>query len=350
MRTFDYMFLKDAVPGRFVGVCERIVAMKTKEWYHKQSNEGTFSALREKVGFESVESSHAIDGITATEARIRGLLDGDMPETKDEKMIAGYYDAFNLITIQHEKLTFSEELFRNLHRMIFHDVIPPEAGTYKTEDIYIFGMDPDSAEGDNRVRLNPIAAEDIPTALAQMIQAYNTAIRDEEIPEIMLIPCVVLDFLRIQPFAEGNERISRLLTIFLLQKAGLDVGSYISIEKMIEKRKEDYYAALEKSSDAWTEGDNDYNPFISFMLQIFERAYHELDDHFVENTRKKVSKQERIESILMNTYVPVSKSEIMERLPDVSVRTVEVTLKRLLDEDKIMKVGSFRDARYKKKG
>ena len=51
----------------------------------------------------------------------------------------------------------------------------------------------------------------------------------------------------------------------------------------------------------------------------------------------------------MNTYVPMSKSEIMERLPDVSVRTVEVTLKRLLDEDKIMKVGSFRDARYKKK-
>ena len=31
-----------------------------------------------------------------------------------------------------------------------------------------------------------------------------------------------------------------------------------------------------------------------------------------------------------------------------SVRTVEVTLKRLLDENKIMKVGSFRDARYKK--
>ena len=79
------------------------------------------------------------------------------------------------------------------------------------------------------------------------------------------------------------------------------------------------------------------------------RAYHELDDHFVEDTRRKASKQERIEAILMNTYVPVSKSEIMERLPDVSVRTVEVTLKRLLDEDKIMKVGSFRDARYKKK-
>ena len=39
----------------------------------------------------------------------------------------------------------------------------------------------------------------------------------------------------------------------------------------------------------------------------------------------------------------------MERLPDVSVRTVEVTLKRLLDEEKIMKVGSFRDARDKKK-
>ncbi len=346
MRKFDYSFLKGSVPGRLIPQIEDIAVLRTKEDYHKKTNAGTFSSLREKVVFQSVCSSNAIDGISATDARMQGLIEGDRPSSRDEKMIVGYKDAMNLVNIQHEKLKFNQELIRNLHKMIFSEAAPQEAGTYKTEDVYLFGMGEDDS---NRVRLNPISAEDIPVALEQVIRAYNVAIADEEVPKLLLIPCVVLDFLCIQPFAEGNERISRLLMNFLMLKNGFDAGSYIALEKLTEKRKDDYYTALEKSSDKWVDQENDYLPFAEFMLQIAARGYHELDDHFVEVSRKKASKQERIEAILMNTYVPISKSEIMERLPDVSVRTVEVTLKRLLDEDKIMKVGSFRDARYKKK-
>ena len=346
MRKYDYSFLKGPVPGRLIRLVEEISVLKTKEEYHKRSSEATFQSLREKVIFDSVCSGNAIDGITATDARIEGLIGGDYASTRDEMMIIGYKDALNLINIQHNKLQFDQEILRNLHKMIFSDAMPEEAGIYKTNDIFIFGM---GGEGQERVRLNPVSAADIPVATEQMIRAYQAAIRDEEVPNLLIIPCVVLDFLRTQPFGEGNERISRLLTSFLLYKSGFDVGGFVSLEKLIEKRKDDYITAQEKSSDNWVEEKNDYIPFAEFILQIVARAYHELDDHFVEDTRKKASKQERIEAILMNTYVPISKSEIMERLPDVSVRTVEVTLKRLLDEGKIMKVGSFRDARYKRK-
>ena len=346
MRKFDYSFLKGPVPGRLIRLCEEVAVMRTKENYHKDQNAGTFQSLREKVVFDSVCSGNAIDGITATDARIQGVIEGDYPNSRDEKMLNGYKDALNLVNIQHDKVKFDQEFIRNLHKMIFSEVMPQEAGLYKQNDIFLFGM---GEEGSDRVRLNPISAEDVPVAVEQMIRAYNVAMGDEDIPKLLLIPCVVMDFLRIQPFDEGNERISRLLTSFLLFKSGMDVGGYISLEKLTEKRKDDYYTALEKSSDKWADNENDYIPFAEFILQIVARAYHELDDHFVEVSRKKASKQERIEAILMNTYVPMSKSEIMERLPDVSVRTVEVTLKRLLDEGKIMKVGSFRDARYKKK-
>ena len=346
MRKYDYSFLKGPIPGRLIRLIEDTSVLKTKEIYNKERNGGTFQALRDKVVFDSVCSSNAIDGITATDARIQGIIDGDYAGSREEMMINGYKDALNLVNIQHDKVKFDQELLRNLHKMIFSDASPQEAGTYKSNDIFVFGM---GEEGSDRVRLNPVSAEDIPVATEQMIRAYNNAMADEDIPKLLLIPCVVLDLLRIQPFGEGNERISRLVTSFLLYKAGVDVAGYISLEKLIEKRKDDYYTAQEKSSDKWPERENDYIPFVEFTLQIIARAYHELDDHFMEDTRKKASKQERIEAILMNTYVPMSKSEIMERLPDVSVRTVEVTLKRLLDEDKIMKVGSFRDARYKKK-
>ncbi|MBO6108206.1 MAG: Fic family protein [Eubacterium sp.] len=350
MRKFDYLFLKEAIPGRLIRLAEDIAELRTKESFYKKSNEDTFAALKERTVFDSVCSSNEIDGVTTTDARIRALINGDYPTSKDEAMIRGYADSLDMIGIQHEKLSFDEELILNIHKMIFGNgeqgSMSSSVSGYKTEDIYIFGM---GADGSNRVRLNPVAADEIPAAIAELTDACNAAMRDPEVPKLFMIPCVVLDFLRIQPFGDGNERISRLLGEFLLFKSGLDICTFVPLSKLLQKRKDEYYSAIEKSSDNWAENENDYLPFIEFMLQMIKWAYHELDDNFIEVTRKKASKQERIESILMNTFVPVSKNEIMERLPDVSVRTVEVTLKRLLDEGKISKVGSFRDARYKKK-
>ena len=41
-----------------------------------------------------------------------------------------------------------------------------------------------------------------------------------------------------------------------------------------------------------------------------------------------------------------SKQEIAEKVPDISVRTVELVLGQLQKKGEIKKIGSFRDARY----
>ena len=75
---------------------------------------------------------------------------------------------------------------------------------------------------------------------------------------LLLIPMFILDFLCIHPFNDGNGRMSRLLTLLLLYRAGYIVGKYISIEKLIEESKETYYETLQQSSQGWHEGANDY--------------------------------------------------------------------------------------------
>lgn len=52
---------------------------------------------------------------------------------------------------------------------------------------------------------------------------------------LILMPIFILDFLCIHPFNDGNGRMSRLLTLLLLYRAGFIVGKYISIEMLIEK-------------------------------------------------------------------------------------------------------------------
>ena len=166
---------------------------------------------------------------------------------------------------------------------------------------------------------------------------------------LLLIPCFIIDFLCIHPFDDGNGRISRLLTLLLLYKAGFNIGSVVSIEKIINDTKGEYYDALFASSLKWHENENDYFPFILYMLQVLYRAYKTLDENIISQIDKKLNKSQRIEQALLNTFVPLSKQQLMELLPDVSENLIEAVVVKLLKEEKIIKIGSYKDAMYYRK-
>lgn len=140
--------------------------------------------------------------------------------------------------------------------------------------------------------------------------------------------------------------MSRLLTVLMLYLAGYDIVRYISYEAQINKYKAGYYDALQISSQNWRENKNDYVPYIINFLQILYRCFKDLDDAFTDIALKKAKKSERVESILLGTIVPISKQEIMQKVPDISVKTVELVLGKMLKENKIKKIGTYKDARY----
>lgn len=117
---------------------------------------------------------------------------------------------------------------------------------------------------------------------------------------------------------DGNGRISRLLTVLLLYKSGYDIVKYISFEGQINKYKDSYFEALRMSSDKWHENENDYVPFIVNFLQVLYKCFKDLDESFTDISLKKAKKSERVKSILMGAIVPVSKQDIIAKLPDVS--------------------------------
>ena len=132
----------------------------------------------------------------------------------------------------------------------------------------------------------------------------------------------------------------------MLYLAGYDIVRYISYEAQINKYKAGYYDALQISSQNWRENKNDYVPYIINFLQILYRCFKDLDDAFTDIALKKAKKSERVESILLGTIVPISKQEIMQKVPDISVKTVELVLGKMLKENKIKKIGTYKDARY----
>ncbi len=135
-----------------------------------------------------------------------------------------------------------------------------------------------------------------------MYNSYNEIINKGEIDPLLVIPIFILDFLSIHPFNDGNGRISRLLTLLLLYKAGYIVGKYISIEKIIEETTETYYDSLENSSINWHNNKNDYSYFVEYYLGIILSAYKDFSSKIKYITNKNMPAIERISILFYLSY------------------------------------------------
>lgn len=293
---------------------------------------------------QSVKSSNAIEGIVTTDARIKEIIDGNSaPLNHNESEIAGYRDALDEVHKYHEELSFSEDMILHLHKISQGIVNAESSGKYKNEDNLIMAVD---AFGKRSVRFRPVPANETKEAMEQLVLSYMDARTNPNINQLLLVPCVVLDFLCIHPFNDGNGSVSRLLSLLLMYKNGYDVGKYVSFEEQINDAKELYYDALYESSKDWHDNQNSYIPFMENFLVTLYRCYKELDKRFSTINGKRLKKNERIEQTVLNSIIPISKTEICEILPDISVSTVETVLGKLMRSGKIKKLGQARNTKY----
>ena len=267
MRKFDYTFLKKiSVPADIMNSATSIYEMKAKAELRRTAFADVFSAMESVAKIQSVKSSNAIEGIITTDKRIRDIVNkSTAPQGHNELEIAGYRDALDLIHGSYSDIPFSEKSILELHRMLLQPSGDDFAGKYKTEDNFIMETDRESVRS---VRFTPVPANETASAMEQLILAYHAAYSESEINPLLLIPCVILDFLCIHPFRDGNGRMSRLLSLLLLYKSGFSAGKYVSIEEQINTYKNYYYTSLQKSSERWHENDNSCFPFIESFLSF----------------------------------------------------------------------------------
>lgn len=345
MRKFDYSFLDNGLlPSNFVNITSSIYALKTSAGARKSQFVTVFTELEAVAKVQSVKSSNAIEGIITSDQRIADIVNNSSaPLNHDEAEIAGYRDALNMIHTGYEHISFSERDILLLHETMMTPSGDSLAGKYKQTDNVIVEVD---SEGSRKVRFRPVPAHETKTAMEQMELAYLDACSNSNINQLLLIPCVILDFLCIHPFRDGNGRMSRLLSLLLLYKNGFDAGKYISFEEQINKYKDLYYDALKKSSLGWNTNENDYFPFMQNFLSTLYMCYKELDKRFAVVNGKRVTKSARIEATVLGSLIPISKSEICAIHPDISPTTVEAVLGKMVKAGQIKRIGASRGSRY----
>lgn len=299
--------------------------------------------LVEIAKIQSTEASNAIEGIVTTNLRLRQLVEEKTtPKNRAEEEIAGYKDVLSLIHESYEAIPLSKNYILQLHKILYNHMNNPIAGRTKDVQNYISATYPD---GSSRILFTPLEPYETEEALERICEEFNRAVGNMELEPLLAIPIFIHDFLCIHPFNDGNGRMSRLLTTFLLYRNGFFVGKYISLEAKINKHKDLYYKALQESQHGWHEGKEDFMPFVKYLLGIILSAYKDFEDR-MEIVEPKLSAKEMVRKAVLQKIGYFTKQDIRELCPSLSISSIEGGLRKLVSEGTIRREGQGKSIRY----
>jgi Fic family protein len=323
LRLFSHEF--ESVPAATSWYLADLGEARGKQELFTRQSPQRLKVLREHALIESAVSSNRIEGVEVDQSRIATIVFGrPLLRDRDEEEVRGYRQALTWIHEQGEKIPISEETILQLHRMTRGEIW--DAGKYKEKDGDIIEKFPD---GRSRVRFKTVPAKDTPICMRDLVELYDDAVKDRKVPPLVLLAAFNLDFLCIHPFRDGNGRVSRLLMLLQCYHLGIEVGRYISLERLIEQHKERYYETLQQSSQGRHEGKHDPWPYINYLLSILKMAYKEFEDRMGRIKSPRGAKTELIEKAVRDFSSEFSVSDLERACPGVSRDMVRRVLRDL---------------------
>lgn len=337
------------LPVDVVRQLERIAEGRGKEAAARLRHPRQLEALRVAAAVQSIETSNALEGITAPRTRINALAaDRTTPRNRPEREIAGYRHVLGQIHDQGLDIPFDPDHVQQLHGYLFRYTTVRHAGRFKTIDNAVTERQPDGA---TTVRFVPVAATRTPAAMEELHRRFNRAVEAATVPYPILCAAYVLDFLTIHPFTDGNGRMARLITLWLLYRGGYSVGQYVSVERLIADSKDDYYASLAASTEAWHENGHDVLPWTRYLLQIIEEAYAAFETHLEGLALPAADRQAAIRRVIAAwPSDEFAAAELHAALPGVSRTAVNAALRTLSGDGALVRIGAGRGSRWQRAG
>lgn len=347
MRSFrdldrHYAALTPATVASLTSIAE---ARGREEIFRHQHPAG-LETLRQVALIQSAEASNAIENIHAPRARIEALLaETTTPQNRSEQEIAGYRDVLALIHTNRADIPFEPRYVEQLHGVLSRYAGDRDAGHFKRLDNKVQEQLPD---GTRRDRFIPVSAADTPAAMRELHESFAQALGEEIYSPLLLCAAYVLDFLVIHPFRDGNGRMSRLITLWLLYMVGHEVGRYISVERLIDDSRETYYEALHRSTLGWHEDEHDLGPWTGYFLGILIAAYRELESRagmILGRGSKRAMITTFIDALMTEEFTI---SAVREAAPTVSDAYISKVLGELKQAGVIEPLGKGRGARWRR--
>jgi Fic family protein len=347
MYSFRDRFLhRQQLPLSSVWLMTDIAEAKGRQQLYLRQSPQVMASLREAALVQSVESSNRIEGVTVAPARLELLVLGNArPRDRSEEEIQGYRRVLSLIHTGESELAVTPALLQRFHAAMQKGA--DDAGQWKRVNNDIVEI---RAGAPPLVRFRPVPAAESESAVEELCLSYRHALDQEGVPSLLAIAALIFDFLCIHPFRDGNGRISRLLTLLALYQHGYEVGRYISLERLIEESRADYYYVLNRSSEGWHEGRHDLLPWVNHFLAILHRAYIELEERVGQVKSARGAKTALLEAAVAAFPGPFALADLERACPGVSRDMARRVLRQLQKDGRVQCLGKGPGALWRRQG
>jgi Fic family protein len=293
-------------------------------------------ALQKDSRTRNAHASTAIEGNPLTLPEVRALADA--PEApaivpRSQREVVNYFAGLRYVERHSAAERITDDDVLALHRILAARVMDQgDAGAYRTIRVQVG-------------RHRPPAPEEVPALMSEMLVWWNG-------PSGVLSPVITsaivhYRFEAIHPFADGNGRTGRALSLWELYRRGFDTHHIFSVDEYYWEDRPAYYAALDRVR---VEGE-DLTSWLEYcaegLRQTLERVWSRIRTVAATGSEPIVlrPKQERLLQML-TAQGSMAPSEIWEAL-GVSRQGAMDLLNPLMEAGLVEKVGTKKTGRYR---
>ncbi len=335
-----------SVPAAIVVRLRRIDTGRGREELFRHQLPALLTELAHRARVSSITASSALEGVVVPDpTRAARIIEGRVPvlRNRSEQEFAGYRSALDYLFTEDWR-PLNVGLLLHLHRLLFAET-PGAGGRFKDSDNLVVDRSPD---GTVEVRFVPVPAADTETYVVELVDRFGEELVREHHHPLLLIGLLALDLLTIHPFEDGNGRVVRVLTNALLADVGYGVGRYVSVEQLIARDADAYYASLLASTHGWHEGGNDPWPWLSYFVSVLASAY-DAFEHRAATDRSGGTKQDRVRDFVLHQAPSIFRiADVRAALPGVSDQTIRLALDRLKQDRIVAPEGLGRGAVWRR--
>jgi Fic family protein len=292
-------------------------------------------ALQKDTRTRNAHASTAIEGNPLTLPQVRAIEEGtelDAADQRSQREVANYFAGLRYIE-KHSgiKTVRHTQIFR-LHRILADGVMDQgKAGQYRTIEVRV---------GDHA----PPAPEDVQPLTSELLDWWNN--HAVTLSPVLSSAILHYRFEDIHPFADGNGRAGRALSLWELYRRGFDSHHIFSVDEYYWENRPAYYSALAAVERAG----NDLTGWLEYsakgLKRTLEQAWLRVQSIQTKDQRKitLTVKQERLLALLRD-HGAMSPREIWDSL-GLSKQGAMNVINPLLKAGLIEKHGSKKSGRY----
>ncbi len=258
---------------------------------------------------------------------------------------AGYADLLRSVFRGYREMEFGTDLILRFHAQLFRDspsdrghrgryrAVPARSSAYST-----VGMESPA--------LRPAEPHLAPAKMESLTGWTASRLGSRTFHPLLVIPSFLLEFLAICPFADGNRRMSRILSCFLLLRCGYPHIPYFPLDAILANREIGDSFALRRAQAKRNLPRPDIVPWLRAYLEVLQAQSTELRTLLEGHPREDLlSGNQRAVLSLLDRHGEVS-VRLVHRELGIPRDTAKQVLARLTERNLVRRAGAGRAARY----